>query len=114
MVIVCRYGDSVTSAHMRGDGFRLRHDGVKMLQWAGVRAECEVFNEFAGLIPQQGLNRIQRGQRRQGLVPDFKLEGERGGEDQLCELKIMSASRSRCPRNPLPRHSGPFRGGRGG
>ena len=108
MVIVCRYGDSVTSAHMPGDGFRLRHDGVKMkikslLQWAGVRAECEVFNEFAGLIPQQGLNRIQRGQRRQGLVPDFKLEGERGGEDQLCELKIMSASRSRYPRNPLPR-----------
>ena len=32
-----------------------------------------------------------------------KLEGERGGEDQLCELKIMSASRSRYPRNPLPR-----------
>ena len=105
---VCKYGDSVTSAQMRGDGFRLRHDGIKMvikslLQWAGVRAECEVFNEFAGLIPQQGLNRIQRGQRRQGLVPDFKLEGERGGEDQLCELKIMSASRSRYPRNPLPR-----------
>ena len=105
---VCKYGDSVTSAHMRGDGFRLRHDGIKMkikslLQWAGVRAECEVFNEFAGLIPQQGLNRIQRGQRRQGLVPDFKLEGERGGEEQLCELKVMSASRSRYPRNPLPR-----------
>ena len=37
------------------------------------------------------------------MVPDFKLEGERGGEDQLCELKIMSASRSRYPRNPLPR-----------
>ena len=113
---MCRYGDSVTSAHMPGDGFRLRHDGVKMkikslLQWAGVRAECEVFNEFAGLIPQ---HRIQRGQRRQGLVPDFKLEGERGVEDQVCELKIMSASRSRYPRNPLPRHSGPFRGGRGG
>ena len=105
---VCKYGDSVTSAHMRGDGFRLRHDAIKMkikslLQWAGVRAECEVFNEFSGLIPQQGLNRIQRGQRRQGLVPDFKLEGERGGEEQLCELKIMSASRSRYPRNPLPR-----------
>ena len=87
---------------MRGDGFRLRDDAIKMkikslLQWAGVRAECEVFNEFAALIPQQGLNRMQRGQRRQGLVPDFKLEGERGGEDKLCELKIMSASRSRYP-----------------
>ena len=58
---------------------------------------------FADAIPQQGLNRIERGRRRQGLVPDFKLEGERGGEEILCELKTMSASVSRYPRNPLPR-----------
>ena len=36
-------------------------------------------------------------------VPDFRVEGERGGEDQLCELKVISASRSRYPRNPQPR-----------
>ena len=103
--------ETVLQVHRCEEGSRLRHDGIKMtikspLQWAGVRTECEVFNEFAALIPQQGPNRIQRGQRGQrgqGLVPDFKLEGERGGEDQLCELKIMSASRSRYPRNPLPR-----------
>ena len=105
---VCRFGDSVVNARMRGDGFRRRHDAIKMeikslLQWAGVNAECEVFNAFADVIPQQGLNRIERGQRRQGLVPDFRVEGERGGEDQLCELKVISASRSRYPRNPQPR-----------
>ena len=46
---------------------------------------------------------MERGQRRQGLVPDFKVEGERGGQDILCELKAMSASRSWYPRNPMPR-----------
>ena len=114
---VCRYGDSVTNAHMRGDGFRLRHDGVKMkikslLQWAGVRAECEVFNEFAGLIPQQGLNRIQRGQRRQGLVPDFKLEGERGGEDKGRPHKEKHIFFLALPEKggglPMPEFFGPF------
>ena len=105
---VCKYGDSVVNAAMRGDGLRRRHDAIKMciknlLQWSNIRAECEVFNVFAGEIPQQGLARIERGRRRQGLVPDFKLEGERGGEETLCELKAMSASVSRYPRNPLPR-----------
>ena len=87
---ICQFGDSVVNARMRGDGWRRRHDAIKMrlkslLQWAGIRAECEVFNAFADVIPQQGLSRIERGQRRQGLVPDFKLEGERGGEETLCE-----------------------------
>ena len=75
---------------MKGDGQRRRHDALKnkvksLLQRAGVRAECEVFNAFADAIPQQGLTRLERGRRRQGLVPDFKLEGERGGEEILCE-----------------------------
>ena len=105
---VDRYGDAVVNARMRGDGFRCRHDPIKMgisklLQWAGVRAECEVFNAFADAIPQKGLNRIERGCCRQGQVPDFKLEGERGGEETLCKLKTMSASVSRYPQDPLPR-----------
>ena len=105
---VDRYGDAVVNARMRGDGFRRRHDSIKMgisklLQWAGVRAECEVFNAFADAIPQKGLNRIEQGCCRQGQVPDFKLEGERGGEETLCKLKTMSASVSRYPQDPLPR-----------
>ena len=54
------------------------------------------------LIPQAGLSRIERGRRRQGLVPDFKLPGEGGGNETLCELKCMSASVSHYPRSPRP------------
>ena len=40
---------------------------------------CEVFNLFTHLIPQEGLSRMDRGRKRQGLVPDFMMEvaGER-------------------------------------
>ena len=90
----------MVNARMQGDGLRHRHDTIKkginkLLQWAGVRAECEMFSAFADAIPQQGLNGMERGRRRQGLVPDFKLEGKRDGEEILCELKTMSASVSR-------------------
>ena len=106
---VCKWGDTVVNARMKGDGERIRHDAVKLkikslLQWGGIPAEVEVFNLFSDAIPQEGLNRIERGRRRQGLVPDFKLAGERGGEETLCELKLMSASVSRYPRNPRPRN----------
>ena len=102
---VCCWGDTVVNATMKGDGWRKRHDAIKMrilhlLRWTGIPAQCEVFNMFADLIPQAGLNRIERGRRRQGLVPDFKLRGEEGEGDLLCELKAMSASESRYPRNP--------------
>ena len=33
----------------------------------------------------------------------FGWRGRGGGEDRLCELKVLSASRSRFPRNPQPR-----------
>ena len=102
------WGDSLVNAAMRGDGWRRRHDSVKLcirglLRWAGLAFDCEVFNLFAHNIPQAGLARIERGRRRQGLVPDFKLRGVGGEGDILCELKLMSASRSRYPRNPTPR-----------
>ena len=105
---VCKWGDEVVNAKMRGDGLRTRHDAVKLkikglLGWAGIPAVCEVFNLFASSIPQAGLSRIERGRRRQGLVPDFKLRGEEQEGDILCELKCMSASNSRYPRNPQPR-----------
>ena len=29
------------------------------------------FNLFAGLIPQQGLTRLERGRKRQGILPDY-------------------------------------------
>ena len=80
---VCRWGDKVVSAPMKGDGFRKRHDATKLriqhlLRGADIPVQSEVFNEFADLIPQAGLSRIERGRRRQGLVPDFKLRGRKG------------------------------------
>ena len=105
---VCPWGDTVVNAKMKGDGFRKRHDAIKLrihhlLRGARIPAQCEVFNEFADLIPQAALSRIERGRRRQGLVPDFKLRGVEGEGDLLCELKAMSASESRYPRNPRVR-----------
>ena len=104
---VCRYGDTVANATMKGDGPRRRHDAMKLvirglLTWAGIPTVCEVFNLFADCIPQDGLARIERGRRRQGLVPDFKLRGKGGEGELLCELKTMSACKSRYPLNPQP------------
>ena len=93
------FGDRVMNAVMRGDGWRRRHDAMKLklrrlLTWAGIGNQCEVFNLFADCIPQEGLNRLERGRRRQGLVPDFKVQGEEGEGSILCELKFISASRT--------------------
>ena len=60
--VVDKYGDSIQSATLPGDHFRGRHDGMKigifqMSKWAGLPCEMEVFNLFAGSIPQAGLRR---------------------------------------------------------
>ena len=82
---------------------RKRHDASKLLLrrllvWAGIPVTCEVFNLFASSIPQEGLNRLEGGRRRQGLVPDFHIPVEGGGE-----LKCMSASSTRYPQGVRPR-----------
>ena len=76
------YGDAVQAARMKGDGWRTRHDSVKMmlarlLKWAKVSFQCEVFNLFAHLIPQEGLSRLERGRKRQGLgqISCWRLKG---------------------------------------
>ena len=99
---VDKYGDTVMASAVAGDGWRRRHDGFKMrilglLRWAGVEVDCEVFNIFSGLIPQQGLSRLEQGRKRQGLVPDFRLRvpaavgagGPHLGEMVLAELKTL-------------------------
>ena len=70
---------------------------LSLVRWAGVEVDCEVFNLFSGLIPQQGLSRLEQGRKRQGLVPDFRLRapavgggGPRGEEMVLAELKVIS------------------------
>ena len=73
------HGDKVMAAHLPGDSWRIRHDTVKiefnrLFMWSSMRSTCEVFGLFSHLIPQEGLNRLERGRQRQGMVPDFMLE----------------------------------------
>ena len=110
---VDQYGDQVQAARgVEGDDWRKRHDSMKMmlsrmLRWARMPFQCEVFNMFAHLIPQEGLSRMERGRKRQGLVPDFLLEldGERGQKiDELAELKVICCCPSRYSLVPPPPH----------
>ena len=108
--VVDIHGDTVVAAQARGDGFRRRHDQIKrkivsLHKWAGVDVECEVFNLFSGLIPQQGLARIEAGRKRQGLVPDFLVrepsaEGAGDGLLVLAEEKVITCCPTRYQRNP--------------
>ena len=65
--------------------------------WAGIPVEMEVFNLFSGLIPQQGLARIERDRQRQSMVPDFRitLPWEGRPRQVLHELKVISCSKTR-------------------
>ena len=112
--VVDRYGDNVVSQTLAGNGYRKRHDGVKqkmlgLMRWAGLDVECEVFNVFARYIPQQGLSRLERGRKRQGMVPDFALRlpaelaqviGVGGNSAVLAELKVLSSCPTRYRRAP--------------
>ena len=96
--IVDQFGDKVQSAIMPGDHWRTRHDKVKMAlnsicTWARLPATVEVFGLFSDLIPAQALSRIEKGRKRQGMVPDFRLQMPHptgGNTFQLAELKVIS------------------------
>ena len=95
------------SAILAGDGWRHRHDEFKLrllslFRWAGEPVQGEVFNLFSGDIPQAGLSQLERGQKRQGLVPDFRIQGGPGAGAVLADLKYLSCNISRYPRNPKP------------
>ena len=57
----------------------------------------EVFNLFSGIIPQQGLARIDRDRQRQSMVLDFRITLPWEGRPRpvLHELKVKSCSKSR-------------------
>ena len=71
--VVDPFGDAVGAAQgLVGDTWRIRHDTVKLelcrlLQWAGVGYRCEVFGEFAHLVPPGVL--ACRGQEETGPCP---------------------------------------------
>lgn len=94
---------------MPGDTWRARHDMVKtainsLCLWAKLPANCEVFGLFVDVIPVEALREdqeLQRGRKRQGLVPDFRLllpSPTGGPTSTLAELKCLCAGASRYPR----------------
>ena len=59
--------------------------------WARLPVTVEVWGLFAHLIPAEALNRMERGRKRQAIVPDFRFElpNPAGGtKQQLAELKM--------------------------
>ena len=76
--VVDLYGEVVQATALPGDHWRKRHDKFKMMVhrlcvWAGLDCEVEVFNLFAGSIPQEGLSRMERGRKIQSIVPDLRI-----------------------------------------
>ena len=74
--VVDLYGEVVQATALPGDHWRKRHDKFKMMiqrlcVWSGLDCEVEVFNLFAGSIPQEGLSRMGRGRKIQSIVPDL-------------------------------------------
>ena len=94
--------DRVMSEILPGDHWRFRHDKMKMkihslCIWARPPVTVEVWSLFSHLIPQECLNRMERGRKRQAIVPDFRIEmptGTGGTMAQLAELKMISCWKS--------------------
>ena len=92
------FGDAVLSEVLPGDHWRARHDKLKMAihslcVWARLPVTVEVWGLFSHLIPAQALTRMERGRKRQAIVPDFRIEmptPNGGTSPQLAELKIIS------------------------
>ena len=101
--VVDLFGDKVMSATLPGDTWRTKHDKVKLeisrlCVWSRLQAMCEVFGLFAHHIPQEGLNRMERGRKRQAMVPDFRLSlpsPTEGTVTRLAELKVLNCCQSR-------------------
>ena len=70
---------------------------LRMCQWAGLDAEVEVFNLFAGSIPQEGLSRMERGRKVQSIVPDMRISIPVEGNlvPSLHEIKMINSSKTR-------------------
>ena len=73
------FGVAVLNENLEGGGFTRRHDTVKlelnsMAAYCGVNSVCEPYGIFGSLAPQQPLHRLQAGQARVVIRPDFLLE----------------------------------------
>jgi hypothetical protein len=100
--LIDKYGDNIQSTCLKGDHWKQRHGQIKLaiymrFMWAGIPVELEVFNLFSGLIPPQGLTRIDSDRQRQSMVPDFQitLPWEGRARPVLHKLKVISYSKTR-------------------
>ena len=68
-----------------------------MFERAGMDAEVEVFNLFAGSILQEGLSRMERGRKVQSIVPDMRISIPEEGNlvPRLHEIKMISSSKTK-------------------
>ena len=66
-----------------------------LCDWAHLPYTGEDFNKFAHLLPKEGLSSIERGRKKQGLVPDFMLEitsERRDKKKEQAELNSLVAA----------------------
>ena len=74
---------------------------MTMLKWPSIHcASVEVWGLFSHLIPAEALTRMEKGRKRQAIVPDFRLTMPTptgGSISQLAELKIISCCESWYP-----------------
>ena len=91
------WGDQVRRENLAGGDWTSRHDRLKMeimrmFQWTGVRATCEVWGLFGHLVPQEALAREEVRRQKVVMRPDFRVElkDEATGleETKLAELKF--------------------------
>ena len=70
------YGDNVARSHVRGDGWRTRHDAFKwaiiqLADWCQYKLHVEPANMFLPFIRQRDDFMAKRARKRQGLIPDL-------------------------------------------
>ena len=100
-VIIDEYGYTLLGAVLKGDGWRARHDTVKLcidhiLSANDMDVTTEVRDLFSSALStaqQQAFNTATSGRRRQGIIPDFFI-GAPGGVRHLYELKTINLCRS--------------------
>ena len=73
------FGHKIINERLEGSHWTRRHDLVKaevnsLCAFAGLPAECEAYNVFGHLVPQQPLNRLEGHRARQVLRPDFLIQ----------------------------------------
>ena len=94
---VDRGGFALTTAQLKGDGWRKQHDALKwcvadMARAAEVATEVEVYGLFASVISRRPRDGRLEGRRLQGMVPDLLLE--LGGRPKLWDVKTLHCGRS--------------------